>query len=72
MDARKILLHCCCAVCASSCIERLRGEGFAVTLFFSNSNIAPKEEFDRRLAAMRKLAGIVGLPLIEDEYDHEA
>ena len=72
MDDRKILLHCCCAVCASSCIERLLDGGFAVTLFFSNSNIAPKEEYDRRLDAMRKLAGIAGLELIEDEYDHAA
>ena len=72
MDGRKILLHCCCAVCASSCIERLLREGFSVTLFFSNSNIAPKEEYDRRLDAMRKLAGITGLELIEDDYDHAA
>lgn len=67
-----ILLHCCCAVCASSCIERLLGEGRRVTLFFSNSNIAPKEEYDRRLDAMRKLAGIVGLELVVDDYDHAA
>ena len=72
MDGWKILLHCCCAVCASSCIERLLGEGFAVTLFFSNSNIAPQEEYDRRLDAMRKLAGITGLELIVDGYDHAA
>lgn len=72
MDDRRILLHCCCAVCASSCIERLQRDGFAVTLFFSNSNIAPYEEFVRRIVAMRKLAAIVGLPLIEDEYDHAA
>ena len=67
-----ILLHCCCAVCASSCIERLTRENRRVTLFFSNSNIAPREEYDRRLDAMRKLAGITGLELIVDDYRHDA
>ena len=71
MDNR-ILLHCCCAVCASSCIERLVNAGEKVVLFFSNCNIAPEEEYLRRLDAMRKLAAICQLELIEDEYDHPA
>jgi predicted adenine nucleotide alpha hydrolase (AANH) superfamily ATPase len=68
----RILLHCCCAVCASSCIERLLNTGFQVTLFFANSNIAPEAEYLRRLEAMRQLAKITGLELIEDDYDHAA
>lgn len=68
---RKILLHTCCAVCASACVERLRSEQIEPVLFFSNHNIAPKEEYDRRLDAARKLAREWDLELVEDTYDHE-
>ena len=71
MDNR-ILLHCCCAVCAASCIERLAEAGNQVVLFFSNCNIAPEEEYLRRLESMQKLAQICDLELIVDEYDHPA
>ncbi len=67
-----ILLHCCCAPCAVGCVERLLAEGRRVTLFFSNCNIAPVTEYERRLEAVRQLAAIYHLPLIEDVYDHAA
>ena len=67
----KILLHACCGPCATACVERL-GAKHAVTLFFSNSNIAPRSEYDKRLEQARKLAGLTGVPLIEDAYEHEA
>lgn len=41
-------------------------------MFFSNSNIDTREEFDRRLAAARKLAAADGVELVVDDYDHEA
>ena len=72
MNHSTVLLHCCCAVCASSCIERLLAEGKRVVLFYSNSNIAPPEEFERRLAALRKLAEIHQLSLYVDPPDHAA
>ena len=67
---RKILLHTCCAVCASACVERLRCEEIEPVLFFSNHNIAPKKEYDKRLEAARKLAESWDVELIEDTYDH--
>ena len=69
---RKILLHTCCAVCAPACVERLRSEGLEPVLFFSNSNIAPKKEYDKRLETARKLADIQNIELIEDTYNHKA
>jgi predicted adenine nucleotide alpha hydrolase (AANH) superfamily ATPase len=69
--AAKLLLHVCCAPCATASLERLRREG-EVTLFFSNGNLFPPEEFDRRLAAARQLAEATGTPLVVDEYDHGA
>jgi predicted adenine nucleotide alpha hydrolase (AANH) superfamily ATPase len=69
---RRILLHVCCAPCSTACIERLEGCGCEPVLFFSNSNIYPGLEYERRLLEARRLAETMGLGLIEDVYDHEA
>jgi len=66
----RVLLHVCCGPCATHPIQVLLAD-YEVTLFFSNSNIAPRAEYDRRLSAARKLAERAGLPLIVDNYDHE-
>ncbi len=39
-------------------------------MFFSNSNIGTREEFERRLAAARRLAEADGVELVADGYDH--
>jgi predicted adenine nucleotide alpha hydrolase (AANH) superfamily ATPase len=67
----RLLLHICCAPCATHAVRRL-GEDYAVTGFFSNSNIAPREEYERRLDNARRLAALCGIPLLEDGYDHDA
>lgn len=65
-----ILLHTCCAPCASHCVLALRALGHGVTLFFSNANIAPHEEYLKRLDAVRLLAERWDVPLLSDEPDH--
>jgi predicted adenine nucleotide alpha hydrolase (AANH) superfamily ATPase len=45
---------------------------YDLTLFFSNSNVSPRAEYDRRLLAARTLAVACGLVLVEDDYDHAA
>lgn len=65
-----VLLHACCGPCASACEPRLRDLGDDVILFFSNSNIDTREEFDRRLAAARALGEADGVEVVADEYDH--
>ena len=67
----RLLLHTCCAPCAAGCIERLRGEGYEAVLYFSNSNIHPRDEYDRRLGETGRFAKIYGLELVVDDYDHE-
>ncbi len=69
---KTILLHCCCAPCAVGCVETLLEQGYAPTLFFANSNLAPAPEFDRRLDSVRQLAAIYRLRLVEAAYDHAA
>jgi predicted adenine nucleotide alpha hydrolase (AANH) superfamily ATPase len=68
---RSVLLHACCAPCATHSVEVL-ATGHRVTLFFANSNISPRTEYDKRLAEARRLADRVGIPLVEDAYDHDA
>lgn len=68
----KVLLHTCCAPCASQCITVLHALNHEVTLFFSNANIAPEEEYHLRLDSVRQLAHLMHVPLIVDETDHRA
>jgi len=68
----KLLLHSCCAPCALPLIEDLKNNtNYEIVLFYSNSNIFPKEEYDRRLNALKEIASIYKLELIEDEYNHQ-
>ena len=43
----KLLLHVCCAVCAGWPLEFLK-DHFSLTLYYNNSNIYPKEVYERR------------------------
>ena len=67
---KKVLLHSCCGPCASACVPRLKAGGGTVAMYFSNSNIDTREEFERRLAAARRLAEAEGVGLTVDPYDH--
>jgi predicted adenine nucleotide alpha hydrolase (AANH) superfamily ATPase len=58
-----LLLHICCAPCATHTIEHLR-ENFTVTGFFFNPNIQPEAEFKRRLKAAKRLAALMDFTLI--------
>ena len=68
----KVLLHICCAVCAASCLERLRKQGYEVTGFFYNPNIHPPGEYLKRLQEIEELARQQNFPLIVGDYDMEA
>jgi len=69
--APRILLHICCGPCGSAALERLCRQG-EVTLFFSNGNLFPEAEYERRLGAVRTLAAVCGIRLVADRYDHGA
>ena len=72
MDAKPLLLHCCCGPCSTSSIEMLRELGYEPVLFFGNSNIFPEEEALRRFDALKVVADHFSLRLIHQEYNHEA
>ena len=70
--ARDILLHACCAPCSGAILECLRDSGIRPVVFFSNSNIYPRAEYDLRLAELQRYADKMGVELVADEYDHDA
>jgi len=63
-QGKKVLLHVCCAPCATYCLERFRHFGanksweedsMRVDIFFYNPNIMPKEEYFKRAAEVESL-----------------
>lgn len=69
---KSILLHCCCAPCSGAIVECMSGNGLKPVLFFSNSNICTREEYDLRLAEVIRYAALFDLEVVDDEYDHKA
>ena len=67
----RILLHACCAPCSSAIVECLVNHGIRPTIFYSNSNIFPENEYDKRLNECIRYAEETGLDIINDSYDHE-
>ena len=64
-----VLLHACCGPCASHCVPELKARGHTPVVFFSNSNLDTREEYEKRLAAARRLADAEGVRLVADPYD---
>lgn len=69
--AQKILLHACCAPCSSAIVECLMERGIRPVIFYSNSNIYPREEYDHRLNECIRYAHKWELEIVDDTYDHE-
>ena len=75
----RLLLHSCCAPCSGAIIESLakdfRAEGRdpseAMAIFWSNSNICDRQEYDKRKAEILRYAKLFGIEVIEDDYNHQ-
>ena len=63
--APRLLLHCCCAPCASYVIEYL-SRYFKITVFYYNPNIAARSEYEKRAAELQKLPIKDGYPNLVD------
>ena len=68
----KLLLHACCAPCSSHTLMILK-DYFNITIFYSNDNIFPKEEYDKRLDEIinfvKKISNDINV--IYDEYNND-
>ena len=71
----ELVLHSCCAVCSSYVLEYL-ARYFRLTVFYSNSNIWPRSEYEHRKSEQIRLIETAKYPnpvrYAEDEYDHLA
>lgn len=66
----RLLLHACCAPCSLEPMRLLVDEGFEPTICWTNPNIQPAAEHDRRLAELRRWCAAEVIPLIEAEEDY--
>ena len=68
----RLLLHACCAPCSLEPMRLLAEEGFEPTICWTNPNIQPADEHDRRLAELRRWCAGSDIPLIEAKEDYAA
>lgn len=67
----RILLHACCAPCSSAILECMVQNGLRPTVFFSNSNITPREEYELRKTELIRYCESLELEWVDDDYDHD-
>lgn len=76
----RLLLHSCCAPCSGAIVESLaeaykaagRNPAEEMAIFWSNSNIYDREEYEKRRAEILRYAGLFGVEVIDDDFDHSA
>lgn len=68
----RVLLHACCAPCSGAIVEWMGQNGIKPVIFYSNSNITPRDEYQHRLEECIRYARKWGLEIVEDGYDHSA
>ena len=64
----RLLLHACCAPCATAVTERLLPH-FEPILYYYNPNIAPEEEYVKRGDEIIRLGQILGVKTIVPAYE---
>jgi len=63
-EDRRVLLHICCAPCATYAARRLRELAFDVTGYWYNPNVHPFSEHERRRETLAQYAPTIDLPVI--------
>lgn len=69
IKCKKILLHACCGPCSLGAIEPLLNDGADITLYFYNPCII-SHEYERRLAALERVADYYGIPVVVPQHDY--
>lgn len=75
-DKLKLLLHSCCGPCSTAVIERLlQSDEYDITVYFSNSNITDRDEYEHRKSEEIRfineysLKNNVSIDFVEGDYD---
>jgi predicted adenine nucleotide alpha hydrolase (AANH) superfamily ATPase len=66
---KKVLMHSCCAPCASELMEQMLANGIDLTIFFYNPNIHPKKEYEIRKQENIRFAEKMNIPFVDADYD---
>ena len=73
-EVPRLFLHSCCAPCSSYVLEYL-SEHFAITVFYFNPNIAPEEEYRKRVEEQKRLVeqlpAVYPIQFLEGRYEPE-
>ena len=54
-EGQAVLLHACCAPCSAAIVECMLRNGMKPTVYFSNSNIYPQQEYDCLLYTSKEI-----------------
>lgn len=65
-----LLLHICCAPCATYISSVRLLPRYRLTWFFYNPNLVSREEFDKRLQYVKLMATKFSIPLVVVPYEH--
>jgi predicted adenine nucleotide alpha hydrolase (AANH) superfamily ATPase len=69
--AKKVLMHSCCAPCASEIMEAMIAAHIDLTVFFYNPNIHPRDEYEIRKEENIRFCEKMGIPFIDADYDSD-
>lgn len=64
------MLHACCGPCSLEPSRILNEQGYSFDIFYANCNIAPQEEYIRRLETLKSWANDSGIDVIEGPHNH--
>ena len=67
---KRLLLHVCCAPCATA-VREILDDGYKLEFFFFNPNIHPQNEYAKRLKEVKKLAKRFAIKVREGKNNHE-
>jgi predicted adenine nucleotide alpha hydrolase (AANH) superfamily ATPase len=70
-DAKKLLLHSCCAPCSGEVMQRLLDSGIDYTIYFYNPNIHPLKEYEIRKNENIRFAEKNNVPFVDGDYDRD-
>ena len=71
MPEEKLLLLSCCAPCSCGVIQQLASRGRKFTVLFYNPNIAPEEEYQKRLEENQRVCARFIVPFVQLPYEPE-
>jgi len=70
--ALRLLLHACCGPCLIEPLEQFSANADELAIVFTNSNIHPAEEYERRKDTLSAYARDAGATVVELAYDPAA